>query len=229
MVVDEQGKFLSQRSVPRMALIHVELGSSHLAVKAVGMREILLPLRPVSGDKQRVRIWDDSLDALDAGEEAALWFSKMLSRPCRLVFMPDQTERHVNPKYVSKKTIVGFADAFPFLLLSQASVDDLNSRLGEPVPMNRFRPNLVLSGCDAYEEDTWASLRIGTIGFRVVKPCIRCTIPTVNQETGIRASEPILTLATYRTINGKICFGQNLTHDTPGILTVGDEVIVTPQ
>jgi hypothetical protein len=227
MVVDEHGKFLTQRSIPRMALIHVELDSSQLVVKAEGMTDLRLPLKPVSGDTLQVRVWDDSLDALDTGQEAASWFSKMLSRPCRLVYMPDQTERIVNPKYALKNTLVSFADAFPFLLISQASLNNLNTRLDAPVPMNRFRPNLVLDGCDAHEEDTWASLRIGNISFRIAKPCSRCTVPTVNQETGVRASEPIRTLSTYRTIGGKVYFGQNLIHETEGILTVGDEVHAT--
>jgi uncharacterized protein len=141
--------------------------------------------------------------------------------------MPDGTERFVNQKYAAQKTLVSFADAFPFMLISQASLNDLNSRLTEPVPMNRFRPNLVLEGCNAYEEDTWATVTIGSIGFRVAKPCSRCTVPTVNQETGIRAPEPILTLSSYRIFGGKVYFGQNLTHNTQGMLTVGDKVHVT--
>jgi len=227
MVVDEQGKFLTQRSIPRMALIRAELDSSYLSVKAAGMNELRLPLSPESGDPLRVCVWDDFFDAMDAGDEAASWFTKMLSRPCRLVFMPDQVERHVNPKYAPQTTFVSFADAFPFMLISQASLNDLNSRLTEPVPMNRFRPNLVLEGCKAYEEDTWATVTIGSVRFHVAKPCSRCTVPTVNQDTGIRASEPILTLGSYRSIDGKVYFGQNLTHDTQGMLTVGDEVHAT--
>jgi hypothetical protein len=228
MVVDEHGKFLTQRSIPSMALISVEMRPAHLVVTAAGMDELLVPLRPDSGRTQRVQVWDDSLDAIDTGEEAALWFTKMLSRQCRLVFMPDRTERFVNPKYVSQRTAVSFADAFPFLLISQASLDDLNARLAEPVAMNRFRPNLVVTGCGPFEEDTWNNLKAGTVRFRVAKPCSRCTVPTVNQETGIRTSEPILTLGSYRTMNGKIYFGQNLTHEGNGLLTVGDEISPTP-
>jgi hypothetical protein len=226
MVVDERGKFLTQRSIPRMALIRVTLDASRLIVESQGMEELSLPLRPAFGDAIRVNIWNDSFDAMDAGPEAAAWFTKMLSRSCRLVFMPDQTERFVNPKYSPQKTEVSFADAFPFMLMSQASLTDLNARLVEPVPMNRFRPNLVLEGCRAYEEDTWTALRIGDVRFRVAKPCSRCTVPTVNQETGIRAAEPILTLSSYRTINGEVYFGQNLILDKGGILAVGDEVHV---
>jgi uncharacterized protein YcbX len=142
--------------------------------------------------------------------------------------MPDQTQRIVNPKYSPQKTIVGFADAFPFLLISQASLDDLNSRLADPVPMNRFRPNLVLDGCGAYEEDTWKSLHIGDIMFRVAKPCSRCTVPTVNQDTASRTAEPIRTLSSYRTVDNQVYFGQNLTHESQGILNLGDKVRVIP-
>lgn len=186
MVVDEQGKFLTQRSIPRMALIHVELGLSHLVVKAESMNDLLLPLRPEPATMLRVLVWKDYVNAIDTGEEAAAWFTEMLSRPCRLVYMPDTTERIANPKYAPRKAQVSFVDAFPFMLLSQASLNELNSRLARPVPMNRFRPNLVIEGCRAYEEDLWANLRIGDVGFEVAKPCERCTIPTVDQETGIR-------------------------------------------
>jgi uncharacterized protein YcbX len=229
MVVDELGAFLSQRSLPRMALIRVELSPSHLCVGAEGMNELRLPLRPESGDPLRVTVWDDSFEALDTGAEAATWFSKVLSRPCRLVYMNDETERFVNPIYAPEKTIVSFADAFPFLLISQASLDDLNARLADPVPMNRFRPNLVVEGSNAYDEDTWANVRIGALSFRIAKPCSRCAVPTVDQETGLRGEEPMLTLSTYRTADGKIYFGQNLTHEKEGMLAVGEEVHPTPR
>jgi uncharacterized protein YcbX len=228
MVVDDQGKFLTQRTIPRMALIHVALSPMHLVVQSEGEEELLLPLRPLSGETIQVTIWDDSFDAMDAGPLAAAWFTRILRRPCRLVFMPDRTERVVKPKYSPQRTIFSFADAFPFMLLSQASLDELNSRLAEPVPMNRFRPNIVLDGCTAYEEDTWASVRIGSMNFRVAKPCSRCTVPTVNQDTGVRASEPILTLSSYRTVDNNVYFGQNLTHESEGLLSIGDEVHAIP-
>jgi hypothetical protein len=227
MVVDELGKFLTQRTIPRMALIHVELGLSHLVVKAESMNDLLLPLRPEPATMLPVLVWKDYVNAIDTGEEAAAWFTKMLSRSCRLVFMPDTTERIANPKYATQKALVSFVDAFPFMLLSQASLNELNSRLEHPVPMNRFRPNLVIEGCKAYEEDSWANLRIGDVHFEVAKPCERCTVPTVDQDTGIRSPEPILTLGSYRTVDGSIYFGQNLIHEAQGILTVGDEAQAT--
>ena len=224
MVVDNEGNFLTQRSIPHLALIHTQLRESSLTVTADGMDELLLPLQPESGKTLPIRVWKDSFEALDAGQEAAEWFTQVLSRTCRLVFMSDQTERRVNPKYVPEKAIVSFADAFPFMLISQASLRDLNSRLAEPVPMNRFRPNFVIEGCSAYEEDTWSSITMGSIKFRVAKPCSRCTVPTVNQDTGVRGLEPIRTLSSYRTMNGEIYFGQNLVPAGFGTLLVGDEV-----
>jgi len=228
MVVDEYGKFLSQRSLPRMALIEVGLREEELCLRMKEMGELVIPLAVASGEQKRVEVWEDSVDAVDIGEAAATWFSTALDRPCRLVGMPKQAERKVDLKYAEKQTLVSFADAFPFMLISEASLHDLNTRLDETVPMDRFRPNLVVTGCAAYEEDTWSHLTIGAVGFRVAKSCSRCTVPTVDQQTGIRGSEPIRTLTSYRTRNGKVDFGQNLVHKTLGVLSVGDEVLVTP-
>jgi uncharacterized protein YcbX len=132
--------------------------------------------------------------------------------------------RPIKSRYQVNNEQVSFADGFPFLLISDASLADLNQRLEQPVPMNRFRPNLVVSGCEAFAEDGWQSIRIGSIGFRVVKPCDRCVITTVDQTQGIRGKEPLLTLAQYRRWDGKIWFGQNLIHEQLGMLKVGDSV-----
>ena len=223
MVVDKKGTFLTQRTLPRMALIHVELRGDHLAVRAQGISELSIPLREPGSKMLPVQVWNDSLDAVDVGEDAAAWFTQTLGLSCRLVRMPEHASRFVNPKYAPEKSPVTFADAFPLLLMSRASLDDLNSRLEEPVPMNRFRPNVVVEGSPAYEEDTWRSLRIGHVSFLVAKPCERCAIPTVDQDTGERGKEPIRTLSTYRTQNSKVYFGQNLIHEGRGILKVGDD------
>jgi uncharacterized protein YcbX len=224
MVVDEQGNFLTQRRLPRMALIHVQIQSDHLVVQADGISALAVPFHSPNSTPTRVQIWDDSLGALDIGDAPASWFSEFLKQPCRLVQMLPQSERFVNPKYSPVKSPVSFPDGFPLLLISQASLDDLNSRLVEPVPMNRFRPNIVVEGCTAYEEDSWRSLRIGAVSLRVAKPCARCTIPTVNQDTGDRGKDPILTLESYRRRDGKVYFGQNLIHKSQGILKIGDAV-----
>jgi uncharacterized protein YcbX len=224
MVVDEAGEFLTQRKLPRMALVHVELQADVLRIFADGMKDLHVPLEERPSASLRVHIWDDSLEAFNAGKEAESWFTEMLGRPCKLVRMPHRAVRVVNPKYSARKSLVSFADAFPLLLISQASLEGLNARLATPVPMNRFRPNLVVGGASPYEEDSWKSLRIGSVAFRVAKPCSRCTVPTVDQETGERDQEPIRTLKSYRTQGSKVYFGQNLVHEGQGILTIGDPI-----
>lgn len=226
MVVDDQGQFLTQRKVPRMALIHVSLGRDCVAVGAGGMSELTIPLQTKGTETVRVRIWDDSLDAFDAGADAGSWFSKFLGFRCRLVQMPEEESRFANPKYAPQNSPVSFVDAYPVLLMTEASVDDLNGRLQEPVPMNRFRPNVVISGSPAYEEDSWQRVKIGSVSFLVAKPCVRCAVPTVDQNTGVSGKEPIRTLRTYRTFDSKLCFGQNLVHESQGVLTIGDTVSV---
>lgn len=226
MLVDDDGVFLTQRTIPRMALIRVEVRENHLAVGSDGMEELTVPLFPEAGITRRVRVWEDAVDAIDAGDDVARWFTLMMGRSCRLVHMPEESRRSADPRYAQQESLVGFADAFPLLLISQASLDDLNARLAEPVPMDRFRPNLVVDGCSAYEEDTWERIQIGQTTFHVVKPCARCTVPTVDQTTGQRGTEPLRTLQSYRTLNGKIYFGQNLIHEEKGILIVGDTLSV---
>ncbi|MCX6134545.1 MAG: MOSC domain-containing protein [Ignavibacteriales bacterium] len=222
MVVDEDGHFLTQRTLPRMALIHVTLGEDHLSVTSRGLSELIVPFRRPSGAMIRVRVWEDSLDVMDVGQDAASWFTELLGVRCRLVQMPEKSERFIDSKYAPVKSPVSFADAFPLLLMSETSLDDLNTRLAEPVPMNRFRPNLVIAGSSAYEEDTWRILQIGSVSFRVAKPCARCSVPTVDQDTGEAGKEPIRTLSTYRTRDSKVYFGQNLIHEGRGIVNVGD-------
>lgn len=222
MVVDETGHFLTQRTLPTMALINVALREGYLSVTSRGVGELTIPFLISRSTKLRVNIWDDSLDAIDVGQDAASWFTELLGLRCRLVQMPEKPERVIDRKYAPQNSPVSFADAFPLHLISQMSLEDLNARLAVPVPMNRFRPNLVIDGTSAFEEDTWRSLQIGSVSFRVAKPCARCTVPTVNQDTGETGKEPLRTLSTYRTRDSKVYFGQNLVHEGRGILKVGD-------
>jgi uncharacterized protein YcbX len=222
MVVDEDGHFLSQRALPRMALINVALREDHLSITSTGFHELRVPFRTHFTGMRRVQVWNDPLDAIDVGEDAASWFSELLGLRCRLVQMPDHPSRFIDSKYAPPNSPVSFADAFPLLLISRMSLEDLNARLAEPVPMNRFRPNLVIDGTTAFEEDSWRALQIGSVSFRVAKPCARCTVPTVNQDTGETGKEPLRTLSTYRTHDSKVYFGQNLVHEGRGILKVGD-------
>lgn len=169
-----------------------------------------------------VEVWGDRCLAWSMGNDARIWFSTMLGTPCELVYMPDESDRPTDHGAFGRENQVSFADSYPFLLISEASLADLNQRLDTPIPMNRFRPNLVVSGCDAFSEDHWTEIRIGNVPFQVAKSCSRCTIPTVDQATGKRSPEPLKTLATYRHWDGQIWFGQNLIHHTLGTLNVGD-------
>lgn len=224
MVVDATGKFMTQRQFPRMALITVKLSGNFLAINAPHRESLSIPLQLDSPERISVQVWRDICDAIPLGDAVAKWFSEFLETPCQLVYLPNSSVRPINPRYATQNEQVSFADAFPFLLISEASLQDLNSRLDQPVPMNRFRPNLVVSGCEPFAEDTWHSISIGAISFRVVKPCDRCVITTVDQSQGIRGKEPLPTLAKYRRWDGKIWFGQNLIPEQLGILKVGDAV-----
>ncbi len=226
MLVDEDGVFLSQRRHPRMALARVRIEGERLVVTAPGMPTLGLPLRPEPGGTVRVSVWGDEVDAVPCGGEADGWFADFLGVCCRLVHMPDEAQRVVDPEYAEAGDRVGFADGFPFLLLSEASLDDLNARLDEPVPVDRFRPNIVVAGCAPYDEDRWRRVRVGDVGFRIVKPCSRCAITTVDQGSGERGKEPLRTLASYRRIGDEVFFGQNAIPDATGLLRVGDTVEV---
>lgn len=224
MLVDETKTFLSQRQLPRMALITVLLQGDKLVVNAPNQESLSIPVHLDKGAPISVRVWNDVCDAIPLGNEVSQWFSEFLEISCQLVYMPDNSCRPVNPHYATNNEQVSFADGFPFLLISEASLQDLNARLDKTIPMNRFRPNLVVSNCKAFAEDGWGQIRIGSILFDVVKPCERCVITTVDQAQGIRGKEPLQTLAHYRRENGKILFGQNLIHKEFGTLQVGDLV-----
>lgn len=225
MVVDAQGRFVTQRQQPRMTLISVRVddkGALHLSVP--GMPD--MDVGPYSDERVEVSVWGDSVSAAPADSAADAWLSEFLALPCRLVCFPQEQVRAVDPEFAQPSDQVAFADGFPFLLISQASLDDLNDRLERPVSMRRFRPNLVVDGCEAYAEDTWRRIRIGGLEFRVAKPCSRCIIPTIDPKTGLRGKEPLQTLMGYRRRDNKVYFGQNLIHDRSGQLVVGMPVEV---
>jgi uncharacterized protein YcbX len=229
MLVDEAGGFMSQRAHPRMALISVQLSAWHLAVAAPGMPGLEIPLQQDDENTIDVRVWGDTNRGTLVGKEADHWFSEFLEFSCRLVRKPDDDPRLVDSSYAERGDQVSFADGFPFLLISEASLEDLNGRLEDPLLMNRFRPNLVVRGCGPYAEDGWGRLRIGGVSFRVAEPCPRCAITTVDQSTGVRGKEPLRTLATYRNSEVGTVFGRNLIHDSLGTVCVGDPVETTPR
>lgn len=225
MLVDESGRFMSQRRYPRMALISTRLTTEHLVVEAPEMPPLSLPLQPERATAPvEALVWSDVVRAVSVGGNATEWFSEFLGVRCRLVYMPDDAVRRVDPDYAEAGDRVGFADGFPFLLVSQASLEDLSAKLERKVPVDRFRPNLVVGGCDPFEEDSWRRLHIGGVDFRVAKPCSRCSIVMTDQDTGGRDREVLATLAGYRRSGKKIFFGQNLAHDSVGSLHVGDAV-----
>jgi uncharacterized protein YcbX len=230
MLVDEEGRFMSQRRFPRMALIGVRIGHDGLVVDAPDMPSLEVPLQPPAGRLILARVWDDLVEASPVSDDADRWFEKFLGVRYRLVYLPDRSLRPVDPAYGRPGDQVGLADGFPFLLISEASLADLNARLEQPVPMNRFRPNLVVGGCEPFAEDGWKLVRIGQLTFRVVKPCSRCTITTVDQRTAAKSKEPLRTLARFRRAGTKVLFGQNLIHDQTGIIRVNDPVeIIQPR
>ncbi len=226
MVVDHNGMFLSQRDTPRLALISTKIDSDVLHVSAENMPVLELRMKPNSSEILQVQVHDDITKGMSAGEEARQWFSDFLGVSCRVVFMAEEIIRPVDADYARDGDIVSFADAFPLLLISQPSLDDLNSRLEMPVPMNRFRPNLVINGCEAYEEDRWKRIRIGGTIFQLVKPCARCVTTTVDQATGVQGKEPLATLSQYRNAGGKVLFGQNVIPEKEGVVHCGDTIKV---
>lgn len=225
MLVNDEGKFLTQRESPRMALVATAVEADCLTLRAPGLAPLRLPLQSVGEATQTVRVWRSVCRAVPVGEEADRWFGEFLGVPCRLVFMPEETRRAVNPDYSAGEGIVSFADGYPLLLLGEASLHDLNSRLEQPVPMNRFRPNLVVSGAPAYAEDGWTNIRISGVTFHGVRACDRCSLITVDQATGkATGPEPLKTLAAYRLKEQKVLFGQLLIPRGAGAVSVGDAV-----
>jgi uncharacterized protein YcbX len=227
MLVDDTNRFISQREVPLMALLIPQLLPNGLTISyPAGKTQLVVPLKPISGETVSVTIWDDTCTAWLVSREANDWFSKILGINCRLVYMPDYTHRMVDPDYTATKKINSFSDGYPNLLIGQASIDDLSRRVGQSIPINRFRPNIVFTGGAPYAEDELAEFTIGCITFYGVKICARCPIPGIDQETAMSGKEPIKTLAGYRRKNKKIYMGQNLVHTGTGIINVGDPILV---
>jgi uncharacterized protein YcbX len=226
MIVDDAGVFLTQRETPSLARVDTRLEADELVLSAEGHGMVRIPTAPATDPRRRVRVWSSEVDAVDCGEGVARWLSAWVGSAVRLVHMPDDVRRAVDPDYALPGDIVGFADGFPLLLATTASLDDLNTRLDVPVPMDRFRPNVVVTGCAAWEEDEWTRIVVGDVPCRVAKPCGRCTIITTDQRTGDRGPEPLRTLATFRQQEHKVNFAQNCVPDETGTLAIGDEVRV---
>jgi uncharacterized protein YcbX len=261
MLTDPDGMFFTQREVPKMATVEVSVDSGELIVESDSAGQMLVPFEPDKGHRQDVVVWQSEVAGLVYNGEVSEWFSDVLGKKCQLVLMPESSERHVNKEFDSGNDIVSFADGYPLLLIGEASLEELNERIARnadiyvrnsekgadidvrvPLPMNRFRPNVVVQGSGPFEEDRWARIRIGEAVFRVPKPCGRCPIPTIDQSTGeFDGNEPLRTLATFRKAKhvhpdkyeafgqppNAVLFGENLIPENPGgTIVIGDKVEV---
>ena len=233
MLVDSTGRFISQREEPRLALVNVSVEGRELVARAPDM-PMLRVAPPQAAETLPVTIWDDRLPANPAPAEAHAWFSSFLGASCRLVYQGDSI-RGVDPRWSQPGDITSFADAYPLLICTSASLDDLAKRIGAPLPMDRFRPNIVVAGSDPWAEDEWARLRIGPVEMDLTKPCARCSVTTVDQMQGIRTGkEPLRTLAGFRFLQvpgiSGVIFGQNAIPRAFGRIAVGEAVhVAAPQ
>lgn len=210
MLIDEDNEFMTQRIHPKMALFKLSMSNDQFSI-TYGTDLIILPFKhPIIAKPIKAKIWEDIVDVFELSQDYSAWFSDRLHMKCRLVSFPEENARSVDARYQVNHEQVSLADAYPFLMIGEQSLADLNSRLEESVPMNRFRPNFVFSGGQAFEEDHWKKISIGKNKFAVVKPCARCVLTTVNQNTGEKGLEPLLTLSQYRKKENKVLFGQNL-------------------
>jgi len=231
MVVEaSNGRFLTQRLLPQMGRIEArwQEGFTALRLRAPGMDDLLVNVPGRDENLRGVLIWRDMLQVPDAGDAAAQWLSAFLGRDVRLVQMPEQRARQVDTAYAEPGEHVHFADGFPLLLIGQGSLDDLSAKVGRPLEMLRFRPNLVVTGAEPFAEDGWKRIRIGDVTFKVAKPCSRCILTTIDPHTGERDAtrEPLATLLGYRNVNGEALFGQNLLAENRGELKLGMPVEV---
>lgn len=226
MLVDKEGRFLTQREHSKMALLQVVLNGEGLVVhrKDKPAEKVSIPMQPSTEVVMPVQIWDDEVSGQLVDIEVSEWFSKQLNIECDLVLFPEFAVRKLKPKYAVNNESVSYADGMPYLLIGQSSLDDLNHKLEEEVGMERFRPNLVVSGAEAFEEDEWEKIKIGDAEFKISKPCARCVMTTIDQQTAQKGKEPLKTLATYRLEDKKILFGQNLIHLNGAKVQVGDKV-----
>ncbi|HQU57769.1 MAG: MOSC domain-containing protein [Phaeodactylibacter sp.] len=236
MLTDRDGLFLSQRELPKLSLLVPDLTVSGLIIRHrfEPIEPLHIPLHvPEPPNRLQVQVWDDRCEALPVSREADEWFSEILHTHCRLVYMPNDVARPLNPDYGLPGEIVGFADCCPLLVIGEASLNDLNSRFEQPFPMDRFRPNIVFAGGQPYEEDHWKDFQIGNVPFRGIRRCGRCQVITIDQQLGEVGKEPLRTLSTYRREGHKIFFGLHAawapdksTEALPHI-QVGDEVIIS--
>jgi len=222
MVVNAGGTFLSQRTHPRLALLTPEIREEQLVLEAPGLPALTLPLEP-AGEPLTVRVWKDLCTGLDAGEPASEWLGRLLDETVRLVRVAPSMHRVADRRYTGELTApLAFPDGFPILVCNQASLEEINARMTQRVPMERFRPNLVLAGLPAFAEDRIDTLHIGELTLRLVKPCVRCVIPSIDQRTGEPGSNPtpVLRELRFNAVLRGVTFGENAVVHSGAGLTV---------
>jgi uncharacterized protein len=228
LLVDEDGRFISQREEPSLARVVVTCGPCHILVSTEGRTGLVIAQPPAGAALLKVSVWRSTLLAAAAGPEPDAWFSAYLGRPARLVYLDDPTRRPVDPEFGRDTDVVSFADGYPLLLTSAGSLGELGDWLAadgaSPVPMTRFRPSVVVTGAPPWAEDRWRRVRIGPVPFRVAKPCGRCVVTTTDQVTGERGRQPLKMLGRRRRFGQELVFGQNLIPDSGGVIRVGDPV-----
>lgn len=226
MIVNHENALITQRTHTQLSQVKITLTDTSILASYSGMPDQELPLILPEGESIDVTVWNDQVRALKAQDSINDWFSEIVEEPCKLAFMPEDASRPVNPKRAVQGEHVSFADGYPYLIIGQSSLDDLNSRMDVNLPMNRFRPNIVVEGSTAYEEDDWNNIQIGNVKFYVSHPCKRCVFTTIDQETGKKAAEPLKTLATYRREGSDVIFGVNTLALSTGTISVGDNLVL---
>lgn len=231
MLIDEHEGFMTQRFFPKMALLKVTVDGNNIVVTdhdpkaAKASISFEIDQVPV-GPQITTKVWDDTVEVIELDPALSEWFSQRLDKKSQLVAFPEKNSRPVDAKYKINDEHVSLADAYPFLIIGQSSLDDLNSRMNEALPMNRFRPNFVFTGGEPFEEDKWREFTIGQNKFAGVKPCARCVLTTINQDTAEKGIEPLVALSKYRKNENKILFGQNVIAIDHKTVSVGDKITV---
>ncbi len=221
MLVDESGIFMTQRARPQMALFKTSLEGNAFTITHSGNTISLSLDQEPNGETFHSMVWDDPVEVIEVDKETSSWFSEKLEVKCKLVAFPEGNKREVDPNYITGHE-VSLADGYPFLIIGEQSLAELNNRLDKKIEMRRFRPNFVFKGGEPFAEDAWKKFSIGDINFIGVKPCARCVLTTIDPDTAKKGAEPLKTLSTFRAINNKILFGQNLVALNEGKIKVGD-------
>jgi len=230
MLVDNEGRFISQREWPRLCLFRVSTANEGFEIKGQRGESVRVPLSLAQGRNVMVSVWSDNVCAIEADQEVNQFFSRELDMPCRLVYMPEESHRFADSTYAGDRQLTSFSDAYPLLLIGSGSLRELNRRLREnsesEMSWDRFRPNIVVATDEPHVEDSWSVFTLGNVEARGVKLCSRCVVTTIDQSSAVTGKEPIRTLAKYRTMKNKIMFGQNvIAHH--GVIRIGDSIRIS--